>query len=200
MTRTNLLKWLNGFILAGLFGSSTIFEFFIGHPMNRSQELLRLSIVLGFLILLTKTSRELFISIRFIRKQNYAAAIQHANTYLDNVRQHPWKRVLFLIRIPVYTTMPEVAALSVLGQAYTLSGDSRRAIMYLNEAANIDPKSPTVFAALSIAASAMEDKEAAINYLNKSRDLGYSGSFSDMIFGGGELFSAAMAAISSKIT
>ena len=198
MTRTSLLKLANLLAAIQIILSNTIAEEIIGHSMTLKQRCIKNLALLFLLVFILWSGRALYATIRAFNKGDYSRTIVLGDAFLTDMKAHPWKRWLFVFRLPVYTTNPKTAALCITGQACTLLGDPQSGMERLFLAARLDPSCPTVHVALGIAYAAMGDAGMVARSFERARELGYTGSVVDRIFGGGELFTAVAATAVSR--
>ncbi len=117
--------------------------------------------------------RSFFRGRRALGAGHFEAAIEHFESFLDQLKRRPWLKSLVWLAGAIYTRDIEVMALNNLGTAQLQLGNWASAVEYLECARGKDPESPLPYFNLAVLAQAGGEEEEARRLLRRATELGY---------------------------
>ncbi len=153
-----------------------------GRPVPDPYQLVLLWAVVVLINIPTFALQKVFLARRLARRGRNEEAAALAREFIHEIETSPWKRFICRFAIEVSTNKPEVVGYLCLARAPRQADDAQAALSICQRAADIDPLCPTVQIGMAIAAAMLGDEVMARAYLQRARELGFSGSLSDRLF------------------
>lgn len=117
--------------------------------------------------------RSFFRGRRALGGGRYEAAIEHFESFLEQLVRRPWLKSLIWLAGAIYTRDIAVMTLNNIGAAYLQLGHWTSAAEYLERALSKDPECPLPHFNLAVLAQVRGEEEEALRLLARANELGY---------------------------